>query len=862
MTFSAGARLGPYEILSPLGAGGMGEVYRARDTRLGREVALKVLSAELSGNPERLRRFEQEARAASALNHPNIVVVYDVGRNESASYIAMELVGGKNLRDLMGPGPLSIRRILPLATQIAEGLARAHAAGIVHRDLKPENVMVSEEGFVKIVDFGLAKLALPSADKLTAARTATIETPRTEAGVILGTVGYMSPEQAVGREVDFRSDQFSLGSILYEMATGRRAFQGESMPQTLSAIIEGEPSSVTSLRPDVPQPLIWIIERCLAKAASERYESTRDLARDLANLRDRLSGAAPSQAEGGVGSAPAARARPLLRAAIAALVGAAIAAGVIAGLGLLHRSRSVPPSFQQLTFRAGTITSARFAPDGETIVYSAIWEGLPPELFLVRRGSTESRALGLPAARVLSISRSGEMAILLGREVAFTGTGTLARVPLSGGAPREVLGAVLDADWTPDDQLVATTTEKDHSRLWFPLGHQIYESAEGIWALRVSPKGDRVACLEGAFRATGDVVVLDRSGRKRTLSRGWRDLWGLAWSPDGEEVWFTGTRGDGYPAMYGVSLSGRERVLLRVPQAIVLADAFHDRSVLLLTDVSKGGIACLSPGETQERQLGWLDFSVLESLSSDARTMLFTERRMGGKPFGAVYLRRTDGSPAVRLGEGCAEGLSPDGKWALVTKDYEQWTLLPTGAGSARDLPRGGTVTKLFEGDWLDARRIVFSGFVGKRPLRIYLQDIGGGDPRPLTPEGVSISQNGAVTPDGKFVLAVSEKGWFLYPTDGGAPRAVPGLGFGEGPVGWSASGETVYVRREEDGPTAEITALEIATGRRRPWKTLSLSDPSGVVRIFPIVVAPDEKSYCYSYDRMQSTLHLVEGLP
>ena len=839
----------------------MGEVYKARDTRLGREVALKVLPAELSGNAERLRRFEQEARAASALNHPNIVVVYDVGRSESASYIAMELVQGRSLRDLIVPGPLPIKRILPLATQIAEGLARAHAAGIVHRDLKPENVMVSEDGFVKIVDFGLAKLALPSAEKLTIASTAAIETPRTEAGVILGTVGYMSPEQATGREVDYRSDQFSLGSILYEMVAGRRPFQGDSMPQTLAAIIEEEPPPVTSLRPNVPVPLVWIVERCLAKAAVERYESTRDLARDLANLRDRLSGTAPSHVERGFGSAAAARTRPLLLAALAALTGAAIAAVVIAGLGLFHRSRSAPPSFQQLTFRPGTITSARFAPDGETIVYSAAWEGRPPELFLVRRGSTESRALGVPAARLLSISRSGEMALLLGRETAFTGTGTLARVPLSGGAPREVLGSVSDADWTPDNLLVATTTEADRSKVWFPLGRQIYESAEGIWALRVSPKGDRVACLEGSFRALGDVVVVDRSGKKNTLSRGWKALFGLAWSPDGEEVWFTGTRGDAYPALYGVSLSGRERVLLRAPLSIVLADAFHDRSVLLLNDVYKGGIACLCPGETQERQLGWLDFSWLESLSSDARTLLFTEQRMGGGPYGAVYLRRTDGSPAVRLGEGSGEGLSPDGKWALVTKDYEQWMLLPTGAGSPRVLPRGN-VTKLFEGDWLDARRIVFSGWVGKRPLRVYLQDVEGGAPKPLTPEGVSIPQNAAVTPDGKFVLAVSEKGWFLYPADGGAPRPVPGLGFGEGPVGWSASGETVYVHREQDGPTTEIEAFEIASGRRRPWKTLALPDPSGVVKIFPIIVAPDEKSYCYSYDRLVSTLHLVEGLP
>jgi eukaryotic-like serine/threonine-protein kinase len=859
MTLSAGTRVGPYEIVSLLGAGGMGEVYRARDTRLHREVALKVLPSELSGSSERLRRFESEARAASALNHPNIVVVYDVGVSDSVSYIAMERVEGKNLREVMATGPLPARQILALATQIAEGLARAHASGIVHRDLKPENVMVTEDGLVKVLDFGLAKLSLPSAENVTAAATATMEIARTQSGVVLGTVGYMSPEQASGRDVDFRSDQFSLGSILYEMAAGRRPFQGDSTVQTLTAIIEKEPPTVAALRPDVPAPLVWVIERCLAKAPSGRYESTRDLARDLANLRDRLSDAAPSHSERGLGPAAAARTRPLLRAGMAALAGAAIAAVVIAGLGLLHRSRSAPPSFQQLTFRPGTITSARFAPDGETVVYSAAWEGRSSELFLVRRGSTESRPLGLPAAKLLSISRSGEMAVLLSREAAFTFAGTLARVPLSGGAPRELLPNVMDADWTPDNLLVATTREKDRSKLWFPIGHPIHESAEAIFALRVSPKGDRVACLEGNWRGVGDVVVFDRSGNKKTLSRGWIGLFGLAWSPDGEEIWFTGTHGDAHPALYGVSLSGKERVLLRAPLWIVLGDAFRDGSVLLMSHVQRGGIACLCPGETRERQLGWLDFSWLESLSKDGRTLLFTEQRLGGGHNGAVYLRGTDGSPAVRLGEGSGK-LSPDGKWALSTKDYEQWMLLPTGVGSPRALPRGN-VTKLFMGDWLDARRIVFSGYVGDRPLRVYLQDVEGGAPKPLTPEGVSISQNAAVTPDGKFVLAVSGKGWFLYPADGEAPRALPGLSFGEGPVGWSASGETVYVHREQDGPTTEIEALEIASGRRRPWKTLALSDPSGVVRIFPIIVAPDEKSYCYSYDRMLSTLHLVEGI-
>ncbi len=295
MALRPGARLGPYEILSPLGAGGMGEVYRARDSRLGRDVAVKVLPSELASDRERLGRFEQEARSASALNHPNIVTIYEVGQGDSTSYIAMELVEGKTLRELVASGPLPLRKALHIASQVADGLAKAHAAGIVHRDLKPENLMVSNDGFVKILDFGLAKLAVPPAEELSNVRT--MAGPQTGSGVVLGTVGYMSPEQSSGRPLDFRSDQFSLGSVLYEMATGKQAFQKETAAETLVAIIREEPESIGSLNARVPAPLCWIVERCLAKDPDERYASTRDLARDLSAVRERLL-EAPSEPRG------------------------------------------------------------------------------------------------------------------------------------------------------------------------------------------------------------------------------------------------------------------------------------------------------------------------------------------------------------------------------------------------------------------------------------------------------------------------------------------------------------------------------------------------------------------------------------
>jgi TolB-like protein len=294
MTLAVGTRLGPYEILAPIGAGGMGEVYRARDARLGRDVALKVLPPELAVDQDRLRRFEREARAASALNHPNVVTIHDVGTERGTPWLAMELVDGRSLRALLSGGALPLPTLVSIAAQVAEALARAHEAGIVHRDLKPENVMVTDDGLVKVLDFGLAK-AVPAGEVGSLSATLDVET---SAGVILGTVGYMSPEQAAGRAADFRSDQFSLGAILYEMAAGRRAFRRETAVETLSAIVRDEPTPLAELRPDVPEPLRWIVERCLAKEPHERYASTRDLARDLARLRDGSASMARATAPG------------------------------------------------------------------------------------------------------------------------------------------------------------------------------------------------------------------------------------------------------------------------------------------------------------------------------------------------------------------------------------------------------------------------------------------------------------------------------------------------------------------------------------------------------------------------------------
>ncbi|HEY6930165.1 MAG TPA: serine/threonine-protein kinase, partial [Thermoanaerobaculia bacterium] len=528
MTLAAGTGLGPYEILSPLGAGGMGEVYKARDTRLGRSVAIKVLPQELSTDTGRLRRFEKEAQSASSLNHPNIVTVYDIGSSGSTSYIAMELVDGKTLREILADGPLPLRRLVQPAAQIADGLARAHEAGIVHRDLKPENLMITRDGFVKILDFGLAKLVQPESDG--ARSVAPTLTKGTEPGVVMGTVGYMSPEQASAKAVDFRSDQFSLGAILYEMATGKRAFQKKTSVETLSAILNEEPEPLAVAAPSAPVPLRWIVERCLAKEPEERYASTRDLARDLARLREGLSEASGA---GILAMAPSSRRLPwLVPAALALAAGAAI--------GILATRKGPAPvaDYHAVTFRRGTVSRARFAPDGHTIVYGAAWEGRPVELYSTRSDSTEARTL-IPNADVASISASGKMAVAIFHDLAPP---TLAEMSLAGGAPRGIVADAWRADWTLDGQKLAVIR---NNKLEFPVGTVLGAASPGtmLTNIRFSPDGRQIAAIENlrSESESSSVVVFDAaSGKKRTVSSGWGFAsLGLAWHPRTGEIWFS-----------------------------------------------------------------------------------------------------------------------------------------------------------------------------------------------------------------------------------------------------------------------------------------------------------------------------------
>jgi eukaryotic-like serine/threonine-protein kinase len=433
MTLNPGFRLGPYEVLAPLGAGGMGEVYLARDSRLGREVAIKVLPESLASDRDRLARFEQEARSASALNHPNIVTIYEVGLTNGVSWIAMELIQGSTVRELTAAGPLPTKRLLALAAQAADALAKAHAAGIVHRDLKPENLMVTKDGFVKILDFGLAKLIETREPLVTSAETVV---DVTGPGVVLGTAGYMSPEQASGRQVDFRSDQFSFGSVLYEMATGKRAFSRGTTVETLTAIIRDEPEPIDSAAPQAPIPLRWIVERCLAKDPEERYSSTRDLALDLARLRDH----APVSSAERPASAPR-RKRRLLAAALVPAIALAAAAGVVAGLRMRRTPSAAAAGRFSLPLPPGTVYAPEevsrgvsVSPDGTRIAVEA-FSGGRRRLFVRALDSEEfSEVSG-------SLDATGHFWSPDGRFIAFYAEGKLKKILATGGPPVEICDA-------------------------------------------------------------------------------------------------------------------------------------------------------------------------------------------------------------------------------------------------------------------------------------------------------------------------------------------------------------------------------------------------------------------------------------
>jgi hypothetical protein len=848
MPLAPSTRLGPYEIVSMLGAGGMGEVYRARDTRLRRDVALKILPADLANDPDRRQRFEHEARAAGGLNHPHLVAVFDVGEENGLLYLVTELVDGESLRSLLKRGVPSVRQIIEIGAQVADGLAAAHAGGIVHRDLKPENIMLTRDGRAKILDFGLARqMAAPAASD----ETVTVNQTRT--GVVMGTSGYMSPEQVRGELVDHRSDIFSLGSVLYEIATGRRAFQRDTAVASMYAILHDDPPPMAGGK--APPALERIVMHCLEKNPERRFQSARDLAFHLEAVTLQSTESLPSIQE------PPRSRRWLWIAAAAAFV--ALLAGVfVAG----RRTAVTPvPKLRQITFRRGDIESARFGPDGRTVVYGAAWDGKAPQIYSARTDSSASRRLDLPNALLCGISSAGEMAILLNRRTTFVGAaGTLARVPLAGGSPRELLENAQAAAWTPDGSALAVVRAlADTARLEFPIGTALYETHGWITDLNFSPQGDVIAFLDHPTPGddAGSVAIIDRAGKKTVLSPYYESVTGLAWAPSGE-IWYTASEpGAGYSrSMLAVTRSGKLRVLRRMAGYAELQDIAPDGRVLMAHGHRASGIFGRTGADPNERDLTWLDNPIDADLSADGKTLLIAEAAAGEGPRYGTYLRPTDGGDAVRLGDGYANALSPGGRFAsaILYGSPKQLILMPTGAGETKTLPRGA-VNSYVCTNWLhDGRRVVFTGTEPGHNLRGYVQDVTGGPPRAFTSDLVP-ELSLPVSPDDHWVARhLAGGGIRLFPIDGGEPRDVAGGAPGEGLVQFTADGKALFVTNNF-GPHARVFKLDLATGKRELWKDLAPPDPAGVVLIHSIHITPDERSYIYICFREVTNLYVMQ---
>jgi len=858
MSLATATKLGPYEIISLIGAGGMGEVYRARDQRLGRDVAIKILPASFAADPDRLRRFEQEARAVAALNHPNIFGVHDLGQDNGTRYMVCELLEGQSLRAILSRSPLSHRKAVDYGTQIAHGLAAAHSKDIAHRDLKPDNIFVTREGRVKILDFGLAKTVAANDD---ATRVGTMTSdPATGIGTVVGTAGYMSPEQVRGAAVDCRTDIFSFGTVLYEMLTGVRAFKRDTSAETMTAILHDDPPESPSDGRPLPPAFDRIVHHCLEKSPEQRFQSARDLAFDLESVTSMTS-------SGGLAAVKdkASKTRTSWFAAAAALV-------VLAGLAGWLLASALKPStsahFHQLTYRRGAPGTARFTPDGKNVIYSATWEGAEPELYTVPADGVAGHPVGIKNARLLAVSSRGELAVALEPQqlANFLAPGSLARTTADS-APKPEIENIQAADFIPDGSALAIVRYVPTDamcQLEYPIGHVLYRE-KLIDDLRFSRDGKYLAfnAHTNPSDDRGNVVILKATGEKVATGPLYESSQGLAWSAKGDEVWSTSPLESGQ--VHALSLSGKVRDPLAMPGRLHLRDIAPSGEMLVAQGIARRGMIVSSADGENQRDLSWLDFSMFRIISNDGKTVLFEEEGNEAQNY-IVYVRDVDGSPAVPVGEGYGCDLSPDKKWVLAIKlvepNHELW-LFPVGPGEPRRLTPPSLSPVTLAAFLSDGKRVIYAAREGNHPARMWLQDFNGGAPRPISEEWVAGVRP---SPDDKWVLVNRRESGTgkihreLLSIEDSKTFEIAGLKESEFPLAWTSDGQ-IYVGTRNNKRTAlHVEKLNPHTGVRTPWRDLAVANVGGILPDAPYIT-PDGTMYGFDYRVRLSDLYTVSGV-
>ncbi len=718
------ASIGPYKTVRHLGAGGMGVVYLAHDPELDREIAIKLLPPHLAGDDEHLARLRQEARTASSLNHPNIITIYEIGQHEGSAFIAMEYIDGLTLRETMASGPLPVRKALQIASQIADGLAAAHKRGLVHRDLKPENVMLTSAGGVKILDFGLARsFTMPETD-------ATLQ--KSDSGTIVGTYGYMSPEQARAGVVDYRSDQFAFGAMLYEMLTGTPAFPGHSAVETMFMIVRDEPASLGQVAPHVPAPLRWIIDRCLAKDPDERYASTRDLARDLQHLRDHLSEAGIAPIRDVTSSEVRGPGRwPLLLAT-------AIAALLIGSLVTAWIRRPAPPTITSehyLTY-SGSDYSPAVSPDGKLVAFASRRDG-QQRIWLKQMVGGSEVALTQGPDDFPRFSPEG--ASILYAHINGT-TASLYRVPVVGGEPRRIIDRGNSGDFSPDGTRIAfsrndvgpTGATVSVILLANADGSGVHELARSDIANLSQPRWSAdqksIASVGARGRVAQTLVVINSAtGASRVLTAPAKsgEISSPVWSRDGRSLIYI--RADSVEAVVGCSAQ------------IIRHDVVKDRTEVIGWSSHNGTLLDVLA-----------DGSVVLDVRSPRDNLREIALAQPGSPAGAPREERwlTRGNSSDRQ-----PVYAPDGKSVLFSSNrsgnLDLWQLNVAG----------GEVRKITDDaaeDWdpafsPDGKKIVWSsGRSGN--LEIWMANADGSEARQVSHDGVD-AENPSITPDGQWVV-------------------------------------------------------------------------------------------------------------